>query len=265
MPTVTSPDSTHPSAGAVKTQDGLFIRSGGQLTIESGASLFIGSDEFTAAELSSIGGVTAGTVTASKAVIVDANKDAGDFRNLDAVNIDAGASGTAGTVDVFPSTASKGKFTLSCTDQTGDTQVALVAGAMAAARTVTLADPLADTNLITGVLSVARTATADGLTTGTIADAGNIQFVTVTSSDANNIIVLPTPTPGTIVMLANGATGYELRTDTPASVAINGGSGSNAESAIAANSLVFAVCTSATTWQAWNIAATTLAATEAAA
>ena len=62
---------------------------------------------------------------------MDANKDVGDFRNLDAVNLDAGASGTAGTVDVFPTTASKGKLAISCTDQTGDTTVSLVAGAMA--------------------------------------------------------------------------------------------------------------------------------------
>lgn len=71
--------------------------------------------------ISQFASVTAGVVTASKAVIVDANKDIGDFRNLDVTNLDAGASGTAGTVDVFPSTASKGKMTLSCADQTGDT------------------------------------------------------------------------------------------------------------------------------------------------
>lgn len=113
--------------------------------------------------------------------------------------------------------------------------------------------------------TVARTATADGTTTGTIADAGLFQFVTVTSASANNIIILPTPTPGTVVLLAVGANGFELRTDTPASVSINGGAEANAESAIAANSLVFMVCTSATTWQGWNLAATTLAAVEAAA
>jgi len=36
----------------------------------------------TAAELNTLAGVTAGTVTASKAVVVDANKDIGSFRNL---------------------------------------------------------------------------------------------------------------------------------------------------------------------------------------
>lgn len=113
--------------------------------------------------------------------------------------------------------------------------------------------------------SVARTATADGTTTGTIADAGMLQFVAVTSANAAHIVILPTPTPGTIVILANGATGYELRTSAPATIAINGGSGASAESAIAANTMVIAVCTTATTWQAIGLAGTTLAAVEAAA
>lgn len=114
-------------------------------------------------------------------------------------------------------------------------------------------------------LAGTRTATADGLTTGTITATGLITFITVTSSDANHIIVLPAPVAGLIVVLKNGATGYELRTSTPASISINGGAGASAESAIAASSMVIAVCTSATTWQAITLAATTLAAVEAAA
>lgn len=111
--------------------------------------------------------------------------------------------------------------------------------------------------------TAAVTATA---TTGTaIADAGMIQFVTVTSDNADKIVILPTPTPGTIVILRNGATGYELRSSAPGTVAINGGAGATAESAIAANTMVIAVCTTATTWQAIGLAATTLAAVEAAA
>jgi len=209
--------------------------------------------------------VTAGTVAASKAVVVDASKDITAFRNLGVVNLDAGASGTAGTVDVFPTTASKGKLAVSVTDQTGNTTVGLVIGAMAAARTITLADPLASADILTGKMAaVARTATADGLTTGTIADAGLLQFVTVTGG-ANNIIVLPTPTPGRIVILYVGATGYELRSSAPATVAINGGTDSAGESAIGANTLVVAICATATSWLAFSLSGTTLAAVEAAA
>jgi hypothetical protein len=124
------------------------------------------------------------------------------------------------------------------------------------------------TGNVTGQLNyttVARTATSDGLTTGTIADAGMLQFVTVTSAGANNIIVLPTPTPGTIVILAVGSNGYELRSSSPTTIAINGGTGASAESAMAADSIGVVFCTSATTWQGWDLAATTLAAIEAAA
>lgn len=125
------------------------------------------------------------------------------------------------------------------------------------------------TGNVTGQLNyttVARTATNDGLGTGTIADAGMIQFVTVTSAGANNIIVLPTPTPGTIVILAVGANGYELRSSDPATVLINAGAGGGAvESAMAADGIGFIVCTLATTWQGWDLNATTLAAIEAAA
>lgn len=110
----------------------------------------------------------------------------------------------------------------------------------------------------------AITATSDGTGTGTISDGGLLKVVSVTSAGANNIVVLPTPTPGTIVVGFVGANGFELRTDTPASVAISGGSGSNAESAIPANTLFFAVCTSATTWLGWDLTGTTLAAIEAA-
>lgn len=111
----------------------------------------------------------------------------------------------------------------------------------------TLAVTGAQTNTV-GIQSaaVARTSTSDGLTTGLIADGTT--YVTVTSSSADNIITLPTPTPGNVVWLAVVSNGYELRSDTPASVAINGGSASNAESAVGANVLVRCVCTSATTW-----------------
>lgn len=223
-------------------------------------------NDLSPSELQYLDGLTAGTIAASKAVVVDANKDAGDFRNLDAVNIDAGASGTAGSVDVFPTTASKGKLAITCTDQTGDTTVSLVAGAMAAARTLTIPDPLAAAEFILGKqAAVAVTATADGLTTGTIADAGKLQFVAVTSSDANHIVVLPTPTPGTIVYGYVGANGCELRSSDPATIGINGGTGAGVESAISANMLFVAFCTSATSWHGFTITGNTLAAIEAAA
>lgn len=117
------------------------------------------------AELGVLDAVTAGTVAASKAVVVDSNLDITSFRNLTATNLKAGLSGTAGTVDVFPTTASKGKLEITCTDQTGDTTVTVTAGAMAAARTITLPDPGAAASFVlsTGT-STATSATSTELT-----------------------------------------------------------------------------------------------------
>jgi len=97
--------------------------------------------------------------------------------------------------------------------------------------------------------TVARTATDDGTGDGTIAD-GTSTVLLDADGDANHICVLPTPTPGNIVyIIEDGTTGYELRSSAPATIAINGGTGANAESAIAgATTYVRCVCTSATTW-----------------
>jgi hypothetical protein len=92
--------------------------------------------------------------------------------------------------------------------------------------------------------SVAVTATA---TTGTQIPAG-ATHVAVTSANANNIVILPAPVVGLKITLLNGATGYELRSSAPATIAINGGTGADAESAVAANITVEVTCVSATAW-----------------
>jgi len=51
----------------------------------SGSTLVIGGTELESSELTVLDGVTTGTVSASKAVIVDANKDITGFRNVNAV------------------------------------------------------------------------------------------------------------------------------------------------------------------------------------
>ena len=111
----------------------------------------------------------------------------------------------------------------------------------------------------------ARTATADALTTAIISNTTT--HVTVTSADANHIIVLPAPTPGRQVVIHNGATGYELRSSDPSTVLINGGTGGpSVESAIPANSTVFMTCVTATAWKGFFLDADSdLAKVEAAA
>lgn len=196
---------------------------------------------------------TPGTVAASGFVVPDSNKDLGDFRNLDCTNLDAGASGTAGTVDVFPTTASKGKLQITCTDQTGDTTVTLTAGAAAAARAYTIADPLASCQFLMGrQASLAVTANADGLTTAIIPDFGGFQYVSVTSANSAHLVTLPTPTPGTIIWIDVGANGCKIRSSAPASIAINGGTGASVSSTLAANETAMLWCLSATAWKGFK-------------
>jgi hypothetical protein len=66
--------------------------------------------------------------------------------------LDAGTSGSEGNIDIFPATAAKGKFRISCADQTGDTIADVNMGAQAGARTFGIKDPStlvgADTNWV---------------------------------------------------------------------------------------------------------------------
>ena len=56
----------------------------------SGATLVIGGTEIASSELTVLDNVTAGTISASKAVIVDSNKDIDGFRNVNAVSYSIG-------------------------------------------------------------------------------------------------------------------------------------------------------------------------------
>jgi len=93
-----------------------------------------------------------------------------------------------------------------------------------------------------------------------------IQLVIPTWGSADNILILPDPVPGMIVVVAGAATGGELRSSAPSTIAINGGTGATAESAVAASQMVIAIAESATSWKALTIAGNgTVAGLEAAA
>jgi len=114
-----------------------------------------------------------------------------------------------------------------------------------------------------GAGHVALTASADGTP---MKEEPWLQFVVPTWVAATNILILPAPKPGRIVIIAGVATGGELRSNSPTTVAINGGTGAAAESAIGADEMVVAICESATSWKAFTLASDgTIAAAEAAA
>ena len=98
-------------------------------------------------------------------------------------------------------------------------------------------------------------ATDDGSGTGTLLENLLVQFVVPNwEGDANHILILPSPQPGKIVIIAGAATGGELRTTAPATIGINGGVGTAAESAVADSQMVIAICESSTNWKAFTIA-----------
>ena len=70
-------------------------------TAITGTSFVIGSANISEAELETIDGVTAGTVAASKAIVVDSNKDFTGARNITLTGeLDAGSLDVSGDVDV---------------------------------------------------------------------------------------------------------------------------------------------------------------------
>ncbi len=177
------------------------------------------------------------------------------------LTVKAVAGQTAKQIDVLTS-ADVSKFSVSEAGNVIAAGTLAVTGAAATgALTVTGAATVSTTLGVTGTLSLtkgllvgatARTATSAGLTTGTILTGET--FISVTSAGANDIMILPAPTPGTIVILAVAATGYELRSSSPTTIGINGGTGADAESAIPANTTAILICESATTWKGLQMA-----------
>ena len=123
---------------------------------------------------------------------VKAYADAAASGDVNMTNLDVGASGTAGTIDVFPATASKGKFTIAVGDQTGDTAVILAVQEMGQETTVAVPDPGAAAAYMvmsSAALALAEADVLQGATAGTqvaskavVADANvNIGVVKATA------------------------------------------------------------------------------------
>ena len=82
--------------------DDLILNGAARIVVPEG-QLVLGSTAVgsTAAELNVLDGVTAGTVAASKGVVVDANKDIGSFRNLTATGeLDAATLDLSSSADI---------------------------------------------------------------------------------------------------------------------------------------------------------------------
>lgn len=144
--------------------------------------------ELTGSEITLIDGLTAGTVTASKAVTVDANKDVSSFRNVVVTNLDAGASATAGTVDIFPTTAAMGKTQIAAADNAGNTTTTITNASQSGTRTYTIPDAGASASFVlsTGTSTgVAVTSTEFGvLASASAANSGTSKAMITGTSGA---------------------------------------------------------------------------------
>jgi hypothetical protein len=69
-------------------------------TLTADTSLTLDTTTITTAEIAVLDSVTAGTVAASKAVVVDGNKDAASFRNLTATGAVTAGSFVIGSADI---------------------------------------------------------------------------------------------------------------------------------------------------------------------
>ena len=143
----------------------------------------------TATELNYNDITTIGTVQASKACVVDANKDLSAFRNLGCVNLDAGSSGSAGSVDIFPGTALMGKLSIVAAAAAGNTTTTITNASQAAARIYTVPDAGADASFVmtAGAQTVAGAKTFTSLVTVGLAGttAGQIDLKAPTAANGS--------------------------------------------------------------------------------
>lgn len=188
------------SAGVATELTSSFVESGEANTFTGAQTFGDGIATDTIAEETSAAGVTVDGVLL---------KDA----NVTCTNVDAGASGTAGTVDVFPTTASKGKLAITCTDQTGNTTVTLTAGAMGQATAITIPDP--------GGASASVVLTAGAQTVAGVKTFSNgIAFGAGATLDADSGTVTLSSNAGTVSKMAGVITTESLSTAAGASQAL---------------------------------------------
>jgi hypothetical protein len=165
----------------------------------------LGTD--TAAQLAFLAGVTAGTAAASKALVLDGSSNIGTINQLTVTTIavttvngttanyttvNAGASGTAGTLNVFPTTAANGKLIVSAVNNTGAFNSTISNSNIGQATVYSLPDAgSATTNFVVdkGNQSIAGTKSFTGtLEAGVSGTAGTLNVYPTTA--ANGKLVL---------------------------------------------------------------------------
>lgn len=132
----------------------------------------------------------------------------------DTPNINVGASGTAGTLKIFPTTASKGDLKLVATDNTGNTETTVTNASQAAARTYTIPDAgasasfvmTAGSQTITGTKTIAALVTTD-IDVGASGTAGSVDVFPTTASKGKITITATANTNNDAISITNAAFG----------------------------------------------------------
>ncbi len=126
-------------------------------------------------------------------------KDAG----VTATNIDAGASGTAGSIDIFPTTAAKGKIALAATANTNNDTTTITNAAQGGAYTYTIPDSGGAASFV----MTAGTQTIAGVKTFSSSHAGNgiTRYIEVSLTNAQMLDLADTPVE---LIAAPGATTF---------------------------------------------------------
>lgn len=215
----------------------------------------------TADEINVLADVTPGTATASKALVIGASKEiatitsatittltsttvnatTGGITTVNATDVNAGASGTAGTIDIFPTTASKGKIAILAADNTSNDTLTITNAAQSAAATMTIPD----TNGSAAFLMTTAAQTISGIKTfstmplipvATVAATGADQtgaaaittgFTLVTGADDSVGVKLPTAVAG-LICIIKVAPGADLKVYPNTSDTINKGAANSA-------------------------------------
>jgi hypothetical protein len=188
---------------------------------------------------------------------------------VNVIDFDADGNVTRATGANVPADSDKG-FAKGCrfvkTDGSVGTTLYTNEGSASSADFNALVTPTVEVLLASLIGSEARTATADGLTTGAITTPTSFRtFITVTSGNAAHAITLPAISASTIgqeIYLTVGSNGYELLTPASSNNTINqvDSDGTN-QLDVAADTTVRCTQITATGWLAETIAAATIAIT----
>lgn len=169
------------------------------------------------AEIAFLDGVTAGTATASKALVLNASKGISTITsatittltsttaNLTTVNAtthNAGADATAGTVNVFPATTASGKLIMAAVNSAGAFNTTISNASMAQSTVVSIPDPgSATANFVldkaTATIGGAKTfssaVTINPTTNQLVLGVTNTTTISATAPSTSRVVTLADP------------------------------------------------------------------------